>query len=273
MKKKLITTVFLSATLLSSSVFADRVVATYKGGEVTEEQVMAQFGSVLNMQSENKEKKFSDLDKNLQEMLVKGYINTKLLEKEAEKMKTRDTESFKTKIKAAEMQILQQEVIEGLLKDKITDKMIEDEYKTMVSNLKGKEEVKTAHILVETEEKAKEIKKKLNKGSNFAELVKEFSKDESSKASGGEISYVTKGQLVPEYEEKAFSLKKNDISEPVKTQFGWHIIKMLDKRAVQVPNKEQAEQSIKNKLSREIVEKYFGDLAAAADIKLSLDKK
>ena len=169
--------------------------------------------------------------------------------------------------------MIQQEVLERLIKDKITDKMVDDEYKVLVASLKGQEEVKTSHILVDTEEQAKEIKKKLNKGSNFADLVKEFSKDESSKASGGEISYVTKGQLVPEYEEKAFSLKKNDISEPVKTQFGWHIIKMLDKRAVQVPNKEQAEQSIKNKLSREIVEKYFGDLAAAADIKLSLDKK
>lgn len=273
MKNRLIT-IFLSATLLSSTALADRVVAKYKGGEVTEDQIMAQFGPALNMQPENKGKKFSELDKNLQEMLVKGYINSKLLEKEADKMKIRDTEDFKTKIKAAETQILQQEVIERILKDKVTDAMVDAEYTTMVNNLKGKEEVKTAHILVDTEEKAKEIKKKLNKGStNFAELVKEFSKDESSKATGGEIGYVVKGQLVPEYEEKAFTLKKNDISDPVKTQFGWHIIKMLDKRTVQVPTKEQALPSIRNKLSREIVEKYFGDLAAAADITFPLDKK
>ena len=67
-----------------------------------------------------------------------------------------------------------------------------------------------------------------------------------------------------------FSLKKNEVSDPVKTQFGWHIIKMLDKRGVQIPTKEQAEQSIKNKLSKDIVEKYFAELAAKAKIELKL---
>ena len=269
---KRLATVFLSATLLSSTVLAadNKVVATYTGGNVTADQVMEQFNPVLAMQPESKGKNFSELDKNVQEVLVKGYINSKLLEQEADKLKIRDSQEFKTKIKGIETQMIQQEILERQIKDKITDKMVEDEYKALTTNLKGQEEVKTSHILVDTEEKAKEIKKKLNKGTNFADLVKEFSKDEGSKANGGEIGYVLKGQLVPEYEEKAFSLKKNEVSDPVKTQFGWHIIKMLDKRGVQIPTKEQAEQSIKNKLSKDIVEKYFTELAAKAKIELKL---
>jgi parvulin-like peptidyl-prolyl isomerase len=269
---KRLATVFLSATLLSSTVLAadNKVVATYTGGNVTADQVMEQFNPVLAMQPESKGKSFSELDKNVQEVLVKGYINSKLLEQEADKLKIRDSQEFKTKIKGIETQMIQQEILERQIKDKITDKMVEDEYKALTTNLKGQEEVKTSHILVDTEEKAKEIKKKLNKGTNFADLVKEFSKDEGSKANGGEIGYVLKGQLVPEYEEKAFSLKKNEVSDPVKTQFGWHIIKMLDKRGVQIPTKEQAEQSIKNKLSKDIVEKYFTELAAKAKIELKL---
>lgn len=269
---KRLATVFLSATLLSSTVLAadNKVVATYTGGNVTADQVMEQFNPVLAMQPESKGKSFSELDKNVQEVLVKGYINSKLLEQEADKLKIRDSQEFKAKIKGIETQMIQQEILERQIKDKITDKMVEDEYKALTTNLKGQEEVKTSHILVDTEEKAKEIKKKLNKGTNFADLVKEFSKDESSKANGGEIGYVLKGQLVPEYEEKAFSLKKNEVSDPVKTQFGWHIIKMLDKRGVQIPTKEQAEQSIKNKLSKDIVEKYFTELAAKAKIELKL---
>jgi len=269
---KRLAVIFLSATLLSSPVLAEdnKIVATYIDGNVTAAQVMEQFKSVLEMQPENKGKSFSQLDKNIQELMVKGYINSKLLEKEADKLKIRDSQEFKNKIKGIETQMIQQEVLERLIKDKITDKMVEDEYKTLVANLKGQEEVKTSHILVETEEQAKEIKKKLNKGSNFADLVKEFSKDEGSKANGGEIGYVLKGQLVPEYEGKAFTLKKNEVSDPVKTQFGWHLIKMLDKRAVQVPTKEQAEQSIRNKLSKDIVEKYFTDLAEKAKIELKL---
>ena len=269
---KRLATVILSAALLSSTVLAadNKVVATYIGGDVTAEQVMEQFKPMLAMQTESKGKKFSELDKNVQEVLVKRYINSQLLEKEADRLKIRDSQEFKTKIKGIEAQMIQQELLERQIKDKITDKMIDDDYKTLTASLKGQEEVKTSHILVDTEEKAKEIKKKLNKGSNFSDLVKEFSKDEGSKANGGEIGYVLKGQLVPEYEEKAFSLKKNEISDPVKTQFGWHIIKMLDKRAVQIPSKEQAKQSIENKLSKDIVEKYFAELAAKAKIELKL---
>jgi parvulin-like peptidyl-prolyl isomerase len=266
---KRLATIFLSATLLSSTAFA-KVVATYSDGEVTDDQVMEQFKQVLAMQPENKDKKFPELDKNVQELLVKGYINSKLLEKEADKLKIRETDEFKNKIKGIEAQILQQELIEREIKSKITDKMVADEYQKMVTELKGQEEVKTSHILVDTEEKAKEIKKKLNKGGNFADLVKEFSKDEGSKTNGGEIGYVLKGQLVPEYEGKAFSMKKNEVSEPVKTQFGWHIIKMIDKRPVQIPTKEQADGTIRNKLSREIIENYFTQLADKAKIEMKL---
>lgn len=262
--------IFLSATLLTTNALAAKVVATYVGGDVTEEQVMEQFKQVLSMQPENSGKKFSELEKNVQELLVKGYINSKLLEKEADKLKLRDSEEFKAKMKVVENQMVQQELVERQIKDKITDKMVDEEYKKMVDESKGKEEVKTSHILVDTEDKAKEIKKKLNKGANFADLVKEFSKDEGSKTNGGEIGYVTKGQLVAEYEEKAFTMKKNEVSEPVKTQFGWHIIKMLDKRQVQVPTKEQADQFIRNKLSKEIVEQYFNELAEKAKIELKL---
>jgi peptidylprolyl isomerase/peptidyl-prolyl cis-trans isomerase C len=231
---------------------------------------MEQFKPVLEMQPENKNKGFSELDKNVQELLVKGYINAKLLEKEADKLKIRDSQEFKNKIKGIETQLIQQELLERQVKGKITDKMVDDEYKTLVASLKGQEEVKTSHILVDTEEKAKEIKKKLNKGSSFVDLVKEFSKDEGSKANGGEIGYVQKGQLVPEYEDKAFALKKNEVSDPVKTQFGWHIIKMIDKRPVQIPTREQADQSIRNKLSKDIVEKYFAELTEKAKIELKL---
>jgi peptidylprolyl isomerase len=263
---------FLSATLLSSSAFgsSNKVIASYSGGNVTESQVMEQFKPMLAMQPENKDKKFSELDKNIQEVLVRGYINAKLFEKEAEKLSIRNSQEFKDKIKNIEQQMIQQELIESKLKEKITDAMIDEEYKNLVTSLKGQEEIKTSHILLDTEEKAKEVKKKLNKGSKFADLAKEFSKDEGSKANSGEIGYTMKGQLVPEYENKAFAMKKNEISDPVKSQFGWHVIKMLDKRAVKTPTKEQAMQGIRAKLSREVVEKYMEELSANANIELKL---
>ena len=267
----------LSVTLISSSACAENkdaenknIVATYSEGEVTSEQVMEQFKPMLDMQPENKDKKFSELDKNVQEMLVKGFINQKLFEKEAEKLGIRSSEDFKKKIKAAESQLLQQELIERQLKTAVTDKLIDEEYNKLAKELKGQKEIRVAHILVDTEEKAKEIKKKLNKGSKFEDLVKEFSKDEGSKANGGELGYVMKGQLVPEFENKAFSMKQDEISDPVKTQFGWHIIKALDSRDVKIPPKEQALNGIKGKLSRDTIEKYITELSSKAKIELKL---
>lgn len=269
---KKLAVLFLSATLLSTPALAvkDKVVGTYDGGKVTEQQVMQQFKPVLAMQAENKGKNFSELDEKVQELLVRGYINQKLFEKEADKLGIRKSKEFQEKLKVAESQMLQQELIERHLKTAVTDKMVDAEYDKLAKSLKGQREVKASHILVDTEEKAKEIKKKLNKGSKFEALVKEFSKDEGSKANNGEIGYVIKGQLVPEFESKAFSMKKDEISDPVKTQFGWHIIKVLNSRAVKVPTKEQAATGIRGKLSREAVEKYFTKLADSANVKVDL---
>jgi len=264
--------IYLSATLCASSALAGKgkLVATYSGGKVTSEQVMKEFKPALEMQPENKGKKFSELDKNVQELLVKSYINQKLFEKEADKKGIRKSKGFQEKIKLAEAQLLQQTLIEDYLKTAVTDKMIDAEYKELVKTLKGKKEVKASHILVDTQEKAKEIRKKLKKGAKFADLVKKFSKDEGSKASGGELGYVMRGQLVPEFESKAFSMKKGEISDPVKTQFGWHIIKVLDSRRIKVPSKKEAMQSLKGKLSRDAVSKYFSKISEKANIELKL---
>ena len=269
---KKLAAVLLSATILSTSALAgkDTIVGTYNDSKVTEQEVMDQFRPMFEMQPENKGKEFLQLDPKLQELLVRGYINQKLFEKEADKLGIRNSKEFKEKLKMAESQLVQQELIESYLKNNVTDKMVNDEYNNLVKTLKGQKEVKASHILVDTEEKAKEIKKKLNKGAKFETLVKEFSKDEGSKANDGELGYVLKGQLVPEFESKAFSMKKDEVSDPVKTQFGWHIIKVLDSRAVEVPTKEQAESGIRNKLSREAIEKYFTQLANKANVKVNL---
>lgn len=269
---KKIAIALLATTLFTNAACADsgNVVATYSDGKVTSEQIMEQFKPMLEMQPENKGKKFTDMDKNMQEMLIRAYINQKLFEKEAEKLGIRKSAEFKKKLKTAEDQLMQQELIERQVTAAVTDKALDEEYKKLVQNLKGQKEIKTGHILVETEEAAKDLKAQLDKGSKFEDLAKEFSKDEGSKANGGEIGYVLKGQLVPEFEEKAFAMKKGEVSGPVKTQFGWHIIKVTDIRDVKVPTKEQAMNGLKNKLSREVIEKYVANLSEKAKIELKI---
>ncbi|WP_341753311.1 MULTISPECIES: peptidylprolyl isomerase [unclassified Candidatus Tisiphia] len=269
---KRISIAFLSASLLASSAFAneDKVVATYKGGEVKESQIMQQFQSSLDNQPSAKGKKFSDLNANIQEMLVRGYIDTKLLEQEAKNSNIESSKEFQTKLNIAKNQMVQQELMERYVKSHVDEKMINAEYDKLVASLKGKEEVKVSHILLATEKEAVNIKNRLNKGEKFAKLAKDLSKDEGSKENGGEIGYITSGQLVPEFENKALSMKVNEISSPVKTQFGWHIITVLDKRPAQIPSKEEATVNITNKLSRDAILKYVADLESKADIKIIL---
>jgi parvulin-like peptidyl-prolyl isomerase len=267
--------IFLSASILSSAAFAvdDNVVATYKGGDVKESQVMQQFKPALDMAPANKDKKFSELDGNLQEALVKGYINFKLLEQEAKNQGIENLPEFQEKLNKAKAQLVQQELLERFVKNTVTDKMIDAEYDNLVARLKGKKEIKVSHILVANDAEAKAIKVELNKNSKkFEAIAKKSSQDTGSKASGGEIGYVIEGQLVPEFEQKAFSMKVNEISDPVKTQFGWHIIKVSDSRDIKIPTKDEARAGLNDKLSSEAIQKYFADLAAKADIKLNLPK-
>ncbi|MDC0865022.1 peptidylprolyl isomerase [Rickettsiaceae bacterium] len=267
MQKLLIT--FFSLLFFSANSLAE-VVATYSEGDVTSDQIMKQFGPLLEMQPESKGKKFSELDKTIKENLIRGYASQKLFEKESVKLGIQKSEEFKEKLKALEAQLVQRELIERYLTTAVTEKMINDEYKKLQDKLKGQKEIKVIHILVDTEEKAKEIRKKLSKGGNFSSLAQEFSKDEGSKANGGELGYAIKGQFVPEFESKAFSMKKGEISDPVKTQFGWHIIKLLDSRDAKIPPKDQAKAGIKNSLSQKAVDDYISKLIEKGNIKLKI---
>ena len=108
-------------------------------------------------------------------------------------------------------------------------------YDEQVKLLKPVEEVSARHILVDTEAEAKALKEKIDKGADFAQLAKENSKDPGSKDDGGDLGYFGHGQMVPQFEDVVFKLKKGEVSDPVKTQFGWHLVKLEDRRVKQPP--------------------------------------
>lgn len=107
---------------------------------------------------------------------------------------------------------------------KVTDKELREAYKNV------KPEINARHILVADEKTAKEVKAKLDKGEDFAKLAKQYSKDTGSAQKGGDLGWFGAGKMVPEFENAAYKLKKNEISAPIKSQYGYHIIQLLDKK-------------------------------------------
>src|SRR5438105_7637693 len=135
----------------------------------------------------------------------------------------------------------------------------------------SEEEVRARHILVETEDEAKTILEQVKGGADFAALAKEKSKDPSAQEGGGDLGYFTKSQMVPEFAEVAFKMYPGQLSNPVKTQFGWHIIKLEDKRNRQPPPFEVVKDQIYNYVARRAQAEFVAQLRETAKIE-RLDK-
>ncbi|MDH4424151.1 MULTISPECIES: peptidylprolyl isomerase PrsA [Bacillus] len=155
---------------------------------------------------------------------------------------------------------------EKAIKETVTEKDVKDNYKP---------EMKVSHILVKDEKTAKEVKEKINNGEDFAALAKQYSEDTGSKEQGGEIPGFAPGQTVKEFEEAAYKLDAGQVSEPIKTTYGYHIIKATDKKELkpfdEVKDKirkdleEQRLQDTTGKWKQQVVT----DLLKAADIKVN----
>lgn len=183
------------------------------------------------------------------EMFLENVINQKLLYTEALNQNLDKDANVKKQIEEATKQI----IIGGLLRKEIEQKVqVPDEdvrsyYDANKERIKEPEKFRARHILVDTEEEAKGILTRLNAGEDFATLAKEKSKD-PSKEKGGDLGFFSKGQLTPEFEQVALGLKVGQISGVVKTQFGYHIIKLEEKQAARERSFEEVKDSIKQML-------------------------
>lgn len=130
----------------------------------------------------------------------------------------------------------------------ISDEEIADFYEENKASFGQEEQVKASHILVATEEEALDIKAKLEAGEDFAELAKEYSIDETNSEQGGALGYFAESKMVEEFSNAAFSLSIDEISDPVQTNYGYHIIKVEDKLEEKIPVLEDNIEDIKNQI-------------------------
>jgi peptidyl-prolyl cis-trans isomerase C len=146
-----------------------------------------------------------------------------------------------------------------------TDEAMKKVYAEAAKQIEGEQEVHARHILVESEDEAKAIEAELKKGADFAELAKKKSKDPGA-ADGGDLGFFTKDQMVPEFSTVAFALEPGKISDPVKSQFGWHVIKVEEKRNRKAPDFEQVKAQIETYVTRKAQAEYVAKLRESAKV-------
>lgn len=195
------------------------------------------------------------------EALISYLIDVNLLSRAAEAKKIDQAPVFPQKLAFARKKVLVEALLEQESKTAVSDKDIKKFYD---ENLKPQNEVHARHILVETEAQAKEVVAKLKGGADFAQLAKEVSKDPGS--DGGDLGFITKDQVVSEFGEAAFKLDKGKISDPVKSQFGWHIIKVEDKRERKPPPFDAVKDRIKTVLMQKANEDFVTKARQGAKI-------
>jgi peptidyl-prolyl cis-trans isomerase C len=201
-----------------------------------------------------------------------GYLtDVTLVAQAAEKQKIADTPEFKRREAFMRNKLLMSALLEAHSKAAATDEELHKVYDEQVKPMGAEEEVRARHILVETEDEAKAIAEQIKGGADFAELAKEKSKDPGSAKDGGDLGYFAKGSMVPEFADVAFKMYPGQVSNPVKTQFGWHIIKLEDKRARKVPDFDQVKNQIEAFVARRAQGEFVTQLRETAKIE-RLDK-
>jgi peptidyl-prolyl cis-trans isomerase C len=206
-----------------------------------------------------------------QDYLVQFMADMILVSKAAEAKKLGDTPEFKRKLAFTRNKLLMESLLTATGKEALTDAEEQKVYAEAVKQMGEEKEVHARHILFrvapggdekaskEAEDKVKAVIVRLKKGEDFAKVAGELTEDPSGKANGGDLGFFAKEQMVPEFSDTAFKLANGQISEPVKTQFGWHVIKVEEKRVKPTPKfdevKPQIEQYVARKAQAEMVQK------------------
>src|ERR1700690_4021626 len=184
----------------------------------------------------------------------------------AEDNKIEDRPDFKARLAFTRNRLLMDNLLAAEGKAATTDEAMKKVYDEAAKQIEGEQEVHARHILVETEDEAKAIEAELKKGADFAELAKKKSKDPGA-ADGGDLGFFTKDQMVPEFSTVAFALEPGKISDPVKSQFGWHVIKVEEKRNRKAPDFEQVKAQIETYVTRKAQAEYVSKLRESAKVK------
>ena len=246
---------------------AGAAIATVNGTPVSQ----SRFDYLLKQSLQQGQPDSAELRKNIREKLIVEEI----VAQEAVKKGLDKAADVLTQLELAKQTVLIRAFLQDYIKNNaISDDAVKAEYEKIKSQM-GDKEYHARHILVGSEAEAKDIIAKLKKGEKFEKLA-EKSKDPGSKAKGGDLGWAAPANFVPEFSAAMEKLQKGHYTtEPVKSQFGWHIIKLEDMRTMQAPSFDEVKQNLSQRLQQQQIDKLISDLRAKAKVEeaTAADKK
>jgi len=233
-----------------------KVLARVDGSPITEADLL--------LAAEDPALSLPNMDEAQKRDVIVGYlIDLKTGAKAAEAAKIGEGPDFARKLAYFRDKLLLDEYLDREVKKAVTPEATRKLYDDTIKNLKPEQEVRARHILVEGEDEAKQALARVKGGEDFAKVAAEVSKDPGSKSDGGDLGFFTQERMVQPFAEAAFKLEAGQFSEPVKTQFGWHVIKVEEKRTQPIPPFEEMKEQVEAYLTRK----------AQQDMVLSLREK
>ena len=237
----------------------DTVVAKVNGQPIT--------GADLSLAVEDPALSLPGVDEAAKQNLLVDYmVDLKVGAQAAEAAKVGDSPEFKRKLAYFRDKLLLDDYLERETKKSVTPEAAKALYDQTVKSMKPEEEVRARHILVESEDEAKKIAARVKGGEDFAKIAAEVSKDPGSKTEGGDLGFFTKERMVKPFAEAAFKLSPGQVSDPVKTQFGWHVLRVEEKRTKPVPTFDEMKEQIDQYLTRKAQQDTIIKLREAAKV-------
>lgn len=252
-------------TLAPAAAQDDTVIATVNGQEITE--------SELNLAEGDLDRQFQQLPpEQRRAAALSALLEIKLLAQKATEQGIDKDDAFIRRMAFLQIRALHSAFVEKEVAAAVTDEAVRARYDQEIADTPPANEVHARHILVKTREEAEAIIAELDGGKDFSELAREKSTGPSGPA-GGDLGYFQAGQMVPEFETAAFALEVGAYSkEPVQTQFGWHVIKVEDKRAVQPQSFDEVKDQLRSVMMRDKYIEMVGGLRKSAEIDIRDDE-
>ena len=237
----------------------DQVIATVEGEKITKQDFTLAYSS---LPPRVRQLGIDTLYPHVLEMLIQQV----LIVKRGRDANLAQDPDIQRRLKIAEDRLIYRAYLTGEIQQRLTDEVLRAEYDRFLEANPPREEVRARHILVESEAEAKEIIKLIGEGQPFADLAQTRSKGPSGQ-NGGDLGYFGRGKMVPEFEQIAFALEPNTYSvDPVKTQFGWHVIMVEDTRTMEPPTFEQLRPRLTNAVGQAMADGVMKEIVDSANI-------